>query len=269
MRLTAVPPTWLPHSPSRLLWLLGISLTLSLSLSRSCLLFQLSSLCAQRYANYGKLSRLVFALFQARLVPSAASVALQLMPMLISFLLSHLHSPRMHFNCTFSCCCQQLITGNLLKCLRPATTLLSAHGRQRGNAKESRTKKGAENQRGGGRVWGYLALVCTQFWLRSVRLETAWTTAKRGVKISLPKLAGDLCEKYAKMPNEALTKHASPSPRSPLPHRHLLAKTKQNCISSGRRERRAEGGNITTKWKQKNQFSKILFFGRGSICEWA
>lgn len=130
--------------------------SLSHSLSRSCLLFQLSSLCAQRYANYGKLSRLVFALFWVRLVPSAASVALRLMPMLISFLLSHLHSPRMHFNCTFSCCCQQLITGNLLKCLRPATTLLSAHEQaQGGNPKESRTKKGAYNQReeGGRGIW--------------------------------------------------------------------------------------------------------------------
>lgn len=35
-------------------------------------------------------------------------------------------------------------------------------------------------------------------------------SGQRGVKISLPKLAGDLCEKYAKMPNEALTKHAPP-----------------------------------------------------------
>lgn len=157
MRLTAVPPTWLPHSPSRLLSLLSVSL--SHSLARSCLLFQLSSLCAQRYANYGKLSRLVFALFWARLVPSAASVALQLMPMLISFLLSHLHSPRMHFNCIFSCCCQQLITGNLLKCLRPATTLLSAHEQaQGGNPKESRTKKGAYNRRGGERSIGVFGI---------------------------------------------------------------------------------------------------------------
>lgn len=133
--------------------------SLSHSRSRSCLLFQLSSLCAQRYANYGKLSRLVFALFQARLVPSAASVALRLMPMLISFLLSHLHSPRMHFNCTFSCCCQQLITGNLLKCLRPATTLLSAQGQlQGGKAKESRTMKGAYNRREGERSLGVFGI---------------------------------------------------------------------------------------------------------------
>lgn len=126
--------------------------SLSPSLSRSCLLFQLSSLCAQRYANYGKLSRLVFALFQARLVPSAVSVALQLMPMLISFLLSHLHSPRMHFNCTFSCCCQQLITGNLLKCLRPATTLLSAQGQLQGKSKGEQNKErgGQSKGRGGG-----------------------------------------------------------------------------------------------------------------------